>query len=146
MATVSFLDPLRGHFSTLVHHQKSRGLREPQTDNISQCVLRILDGFFFLLVGIAFLILWKARMLCLLWSLPCGVEAMLMTDSLSPNIMAAPFAGIPKYLSEVEWSMICSIQVFVAIYSEPKVAVSTVPNSFLNERNRKNSASQLSAT
>jgi hypothetical protein len=33
MATVSFLDPFRGGLSTLVHRQKSRGLRESHTED-----------------------------------------------------------------------------------------------------------------
>jgi hypothetical protein len=134
MATVSFLDPFRGGLSTLVHRQKSRGLRESHTEGISQCLLRILEGFFFplmwwylvMLAAIASLVLWKASALCHLWSFPCGMEAVLTTDSLSLNIMAAPFTGTPRYLSEVRWLMICSVQVLMAMYSEPKVAISTV--------------------
>jgi hypothetical protein len=135
VATVSFLDPFHGGLSALVHHQKSRGLRESHTEGISQCLLRISEGFFFplmwwylvMLAAFASLVLWKASTLCHLWSFPCGMEAVLTTDSLSPNIMAAPFTGTPRYLSEVRWSMICSVQVLMAMYSEPKVAISTVP-------------------
>jgi hypothetical protein len=111
MATVSFLDPFRGGLSTLVHRQKSRGLRESHTEGISQCLLRISEGFFFplmwwylvMLAAIASLVLWKASALCHLWSFPCGMEAVLTTDSLSPNIMVAPFTGTPRYLSKVRW-------------------------------------------
>jgi hypothetical protein len=44
-----------------------------------------------MLAVIASLVLWKASALCHLWSFPCGMEAVLITDSLSPNIMVAPF-------------------------------------------------------
>jgi GTPase Era involved in 16S rRNA processing len=55
-----------------------------------------------MLAAIASLVLWKASALCRLWSFPCGMEAVLITDSLSLNIMAAPFTGTPTSLVIVD--------------------------------------------
>ena len=44
--------------------------------------------------------------------------------------MVACSIGIPRYRKVVCMSMICSVHVLVATYSEPKVAVSTVVCSF----------------
>ena len=52
---------------------------------------------------------------------------MLTTVSLSPNIMVECSIGsTPRYRNVFCKSMICSVHVLAATYSEPEVAVSTV--------------------
>ncbi len=65
-------------------------------------------------------------------SLPCGMEAVLTTDSLSPNIMVAVSTVTPRYRKVFRRSMICSVHVLAAEHSDPNVAVSAVDCNFEN--------------
>ena len=65
-------------------------------------------------------------MSCLLCSLACGKDALLITDSLSLNMQLVEDVGTPKHLNEFLRSVICLMQVLPAMNSAPNVAVSAV--------------------
>jgi hypothetical protein len=61
------------------------------------------------------------------------MEAVLTTDSLSPNITVEWATGTPRYRKVHLRSMICSEEVLAATYSDPNVAVSTVDCSLVEK-------------
>ena len=65
-------------------------------------------------------------MSCLLCSLACGKDALLITDLLSPNMWLVEDVGAPRCLNKFLRSMICLTQDLPAMNSAPKVAVSVV--------------------
>jgi len=105
-----------------------------QTEGKSQCLLRILAKFFFPAMW------WMSMMpaataCCTRWQdnatqrsliFEWGMDAELITNSLSRSTTVAPLTGAPRCRSERRKSMTCLVHVLVATCSEPNVAVWTV--------------------
>jgi len=74
----------------------------------------------------ASLTLWYAIELCFFFNVDVGMVALVITDLLSPKIFAGQSMGIPNMRSLYRRASTISMQIRIAMNSEPKVDVSIV--------------------